>query len=419
MLSEEKLEHLKDEWRTLVTESMAKAIKAIKEYMPEAAEKHNTLLALKGRLNEANQKKIMGVLSNEQLQLLYNQLRYDLLTFVDELEAEDFEATQQGDISFGTAPNQARKGALLHKIPRQMSIGEEEECIIRLAYERAVIANDLEITEEVEVKEVTISKVMQAELIDPNSEAAFSIRSYSDEEQFLQEGEYTEWKFFVTPLREGAFELLLKLSVVELIDGKERIRNISWEEMIQIVAEVEEKVPAEFTASGINLAFDAGKPVPPAEPEMEPEPSITRAGGLTDSGFPSFQDAVKQLSENYTPPPQTIPPAAPKPKRNAGARIRRLSIAATVVLAVGVALFVGLPVQNSIDQQRTKENIDNPISPSESDGPNKSKPAKSAEEKAWQKAQEQNTIDAYQQFIEAYPDSKRVEEARENIKSLQ
>ena len=296
-----------------------------------------------------------------------------------------------------------------------MSIGREEECIIRLAYERAVIANNLEITEEIEVKEVTISKVMQAELIDPNSEAAFSIRSYSDEEQFLEEGEYTEWKFFVTPLREGAFELLLKLSVVELIDGKERVRNISWEEMIEIVAATEEKVPAEFATSGISLTVAAGKPVPPAAPEMEPEPSITQAGSATNSGIPFIQDVI----ENYTPPPQAPTPAAPKPKPNTGARIRRMSIAATVVLAVGVALFVGLPFQTSIDQNPSKENKENPISPSELDGPNKSKPSTSTEDKAWQKAQEQNTIDAYQKFIETYPDSKRVEEARKNIKDLQ
>ncbi|MCG8332231.1 MAG: hypothetical protein MI974_31385 [Chitinophagales bacterium] len=415
MLSEEKLQHLKDEWRTLVTESMTKAITAIEEYMPEAAEKHNILLALKGRLNEANQKNIMGVLSNEQLQLLYNKLRYDLLLFVDELEIEDFEANQEGGISFGTSPNQPGRGALLHKIPRQMSIGREEECIIRLAYERAVIANDLEITEEVEVKEVRISKVMQAELIDPNSEAAFSIRSYSDEEQFLQEGEYTEWKFFVTPLREGAFKLLLKLSVVELIDGIERLRNISWEEMIQIVAAAEEKVPAEFAASGISLAFDAGTSALPVEPGVEPEPSITQAESVANSGGPFIQDVI----ENYTPTPRAVPPAAPKPKHNTGARIRRMSIAATVVLAVGVALFVGLPFQTGIDQNPSKENKENPMSPSELDGPNKSKPSTSTEDKAWQKAQEQNTIGAYQKFIEIYPDSKKVEEARKNIKDLQ
>ena len=120
MLSEEKLEHLKDEWRTLVTESMAKAITAIEEHMPEAAEKHNTLLALKGRLNEANQRKIMGLLSEEQLQLLYNQLRFDLLTFIDELVAADFEATQEGGISF----------AIVH---HPISQGEEHFCIRYLA----------------------------------------------------------------------------------------------------------------------------------------------------------------------------------------------------------------------------------------------------------------------------------------------
>ena len=222
MISSEQLRQWKQEWRQLLTESIAKALEAIEKQLPVFSPKYKLLINLRARLNEANQGRIAGILSNEQLQLEYNRIRMSLLETIDALAIDDFQAKP-----LGQSPDERKKGYLLHKIPPQMQVDREEECIIRLAYEQAVIVQDIELSEAVEIKQVTVSKIMQAELIDPNAEPAFAIRTWSDEEQFLQEGEYTEWKFWVKPLREGTFALLLKVSVVEVVEGKERTRNLT------------------------------------------------------------------------------------------------------------------------------------------------------------------------------------------------
>jgi len=414
MITEKQLQNYKDEWRRQVLDSMGQALKAIEQQMPEAAAKHNALLSLKGRLNDANQKKIMGLLSNEQLQLVYNQLRHDLLLFIDELVPADFEAATT---PFGSSPDQPRRGALLHKIPRKMAVGKEEECIIRLAYERAVIANDLEITEEVEVREITISKVMEAELIDPNEQPAFSIRTFSDEEQFLQEGEYTEWRYYVKALREGAFPLLLKITVVEVIEGKERLRNISWEETVQIVAAAEEVPEAAFASSGINLAF--GKEESRKRSYQPSGPTLT--GGA--SSGQSLDDIMPEIERAYEPPaPAPAPPplqdkqAAIKPIRSKRvSRMRKFSIAASIVIVLGMAfLYIG-PFQNSTDVRPGEQVKEEPADGSLTDP----EPVIDAAEEAWEKAKRTNTRAAYESFIQRYPNSKWAEEARKQLEKLE
>jgi hypothetical protein len=409
MITEPQLQEKKIEWRELLLDSMGQALKALEAYIPEAAVKHNTLLSLKGRLNDANQKKIMGVLSAEQLQLQYNQLRHDLLIFIDGLQPADFEPAA---MPMGKAPNAPRRGTLLHKIPRRMAIGQEEECIIRLAYERAVIANDLEITEEVEVKEVTISRVMQAELIDPGESPAFSIRSFSDEEQFLQQGEYTEWKFYVKPLKVGAFPLLLKITVVEMIDGHERLRNISWEETIEIEAEASEATVVAFAATGINLSFE------------EQSKKADRAAGPTLTGDGSYPelDKVQEGAPAAQHPPAPAPAAperrlpgaeAARPQPRRRSYMRGLSIAASVVVILGLTTYLWMPVLN--------ESSGNPSGKEKSEdvnaGDSPAEPALS-EEEAWRTALEKDTRAAYESFLQLYPEGEYALEARKRMSKL-
>ena len=143
MISSEQLRQWKQEWRQLLTESIAKALEAIEKQLPVFS---------RARLNEANQGRIAGVLSNEQLQLEYNRIRMSLLETIDALATDDFQAKPMGQ-----SPGERKKGYLLHKIPPQMQMDKEEECIIRLAYEQAAIVQDIELSEAVEIKQVTVS----------------------------------------------------------------------------------------------------------------------------------------------------------------------------------------------------------------------------------------------------------------------
>jgi hypothetical protein len=399
MVTAAQLQDWKEEWRQLVTQNLGKALKAVDERLPADSPKASTLIQLQAQLNSANRDKIMGTRSSSDLELAYNQIRARFLDFINGLEVTDF-LPAEGQ---GIKPT-AQRGTLLHKIPGQMQVDKEEECIIRLAYDRAVIADNLELTEDVEVKEVTISEVMEAELIDPNFEPAFAIRSFNDERQFLQSGEYTEWRFYVRPLRAGTFDLLLKLTVIEEIDGEKERRNITWEEKVQIVTEQVESSSADFQSSGLSLAFSAAD---------QPKPGTTRSVGEPEAGYEPQTDAADWetilpstlLDREKISPPQPAP-HKPKPKRVN--MMRRFSVAAMIVLAVGLGTWVIVgPTGDTAEEVRrpTEEpSMDIEAPPSQD---------KSAEaDQAWEIAKEKGTDEALQNFIARYPESRHVEEAK-------
>jgi hypothetical protein len=420
-MDEQKLSSLKEDWREAMTDSINDVLQAIEEEMPESAVKHNELLALKLRLNDANKQKIMGMQSAEQLNVLYNALRYDILMFIDELSPQDFEPAP---IVFGQGQPPPQKGTLLHKIPRKMAVGKEVECIIRLAFERAVIADNLDLTDEVEVKDVVVSKVMEAELLDPNAEPAFRIRTFSDEEQFLQTGTYTEWKFLVTPIREGAFKLLLKISVVEIIEGKERIRNISFEEMIQIISAAEKVPEAAFTHTGIEVAR---QDVAPPSGGVFQDVSPKRSSSATSGGLNIDLEKVKQpmyVENDRGALPQEPAPAAPAPKsKKRSRRLRGLSMAASLLVVVGTIAFLGLPMITGEESEGiTEEEVKTTVRPVIVDDEYRDIQPLPTEEyteaAAWEYVQKVHTIDAYEYFLTLHPESIYADSAAIRIKDL-
>lgn len=322
-----------------MSSSLGKAFSAIEERLPTESPKSDALLLLKAQLNEANRDKVMGVKSAEDLELAYNKIRLNLLEFIKELELSDFNAMGSG---FQPA---AKRGVLLHKIPKKMAVGREEECIIRLAYERSLIADNLEITDEVEVKEVTISEVMEAELIDPNAEPAFNIRTFHDERQFLTRGEYTEWKFYVSPLREGHFRLLLKLTVIEEVKGEKERRNITWEEQVMIVTELSAAEPAAFEAAGVALAFSGG------------------AEAQTSGAGPGEAIDLPRV-EAFSPPrpspvfaEERIETAARSRKPRSGAVVRGLSAIASVALVLSFGLWWLSSGERGLTSEQAEEGV--------------------------------------------------------------
>jgi hypothetical protein len=392
MVTAAQLKDWKTEWLALVPQNLGKALKALDERLPADSPKANVLIQLQAQLNSANRDKLMGTRSSADLELAYNQVRAKLLEFIDGLEVEDFHPA----LGQSFTPT-ARRGTLLHKIPGQMQVDKEEECIIRLAYDRAVVADNLELTEDVEVKEVTISEVMEAELIDPNFEPAFAIRSFNDERQFLQQGEYTEWRFYVRPLRAGSFDLLLKLTVIEEIDGQKERRNITWEEKVQIVTEQMEAPAAEFHSSGLSLAFSAAEESRSGGTRSIDGDSTGSEPSRIDEDWETLQPTTL-MKDKVSPPPQPAPtPSAPK-KTN---WVRRLSVAAMIVMAVGVGTWVLVePMGGFAPETETRKPTEGVEEPS----PVLPPPSNEAE-RAWEEAQADGSDEALRQFIERYPDS--------------
>ena len=352
MMDQQQLTKLQQELRRLVVRGLGDALRALEEQLPSHSPQQDALLALRGRLNEVNLQKVEGVLSQEQLQLAYNRLRADLIDLIGALTIEDFSPAVPAE-----RLKDKKTGQILYKIPGHMQVDQETRCLVRLAFEVESIIRDIELSDDVTLQPVRISEVMNVILLDPATEPAFRIRTFSHEEQFVEAGDYTEWTFFVTPLREGTFPLLLKVSVVEMVRGKERRKDIVLEESVQITTAAAEAPSA-------------------AEP-----PTTFRSGGyllstagtdldLTDALFPQApgrpRRIIEQASQIEVLQEPEAPSFEPTPAKRRSLR-RSLSIAAGFLIIVAAALFIfDFPGSSStvpIDQQ------EEPVLPEEDSTP--------------------------------------------------
>ncbi|MCB9285121.1 MAG: SUMF1/EgtB/PvdO family nonheme iron enzyme [Lewinellaceae bacterium] len=228
----------------LVEEGLGPALKRMKGVLPENSKAYNEIILLEADLKDANLKMVRGSIGQNELDVKYNQLRERFLTLVEDLEPSDLEAP--------SSEKKSKHGSLLYQIPGKMEIEKEARCRVRIAYDEAALIENIELTADTKIKDVRIAEVMEVELIDPAETPAFSIRTFNRQEQFIEKDEYTEWIFFVKPLREGQFPLMLRVSVIEKVGEKERVRDIVMEETVVIVAEpVQEEAKETFKSSGI------------------------------------------------------------------------------------------------------------------------------------------------------------------------
>jgi uncharacterized protein (TIGR02145 family) len=168
---------------------------------------------------------------------------------------------------------QPTRGGLLYSIPGGMEVGQESRCEVRIAFDKAALLADFDISKEHAVRDIRVSNLMEVELMDPapGGAAAFAVRTLSSAEQFIDPNDYTQWIFYVKALREGIYPLALKVTVIEVVDGKERRKEIVLEENI----EVKNALPEEPESGGYKTgySFDLAEVMPPAPPPFVPAPS--------------------------------------------------------------------------------------------------------------------------------------------------
>lgn len=330
------LSDLQQELRAQLVDDLAGALKALQAHLPPGSDKCQTATMLLGKLNDTNKARLRGTISNEALQLAYNQLRSDLLDLIDGLAAADFEAASP------TPPEvaKAKRGEILYRIPNTMPLGRETRCLVRIALDADAIVENITLDEHVVLKALSrVSDLMQVELLDPGSTPAFEVRSINSAEQFVEAEGYTEWLFQVMPLRTGTFPLLIKVSVIELILGKERKKEIVLEETVQVSAEAQTPTEVPLKSAGEKLVFggsehptrstdkeaeyagtypeaaiedaeDFDPPIPKSmpAPAAPPMPAPARPGTATGGGR-------RRPSTIYTPPPQAeLPSQSPPPR---------------------------------------------------------------------------------------------------------
>ncbi len=330
------IDKVKKELREWIAEGIPETIKALKSVLLSDGARYQDLILIEGRLKEVNHSALHEVISNEDLQLTYNRIRAALLDLINSLEASDLQEAQPGE----SAASKARTGNILYRIPGSMQLQHEHKCVVRIAVNEELLLEKIEIDQDVQLQSIRISDAMLVQLIDPTEEAPFHIRGMNSAEQFVDEDAYTEWLFYVKPVKEGVFPLLLKVSVLELVNNKERRREIVLEETVQIVTEEvpeTEAAPLKTAAYQLNLSNAATEDASIYAPQPAQQTSrsslmgvvkvVAMVGALTVVGviavrntgptddfpsnikFPAVEPGVKdsQTTENAVPIDTVLP----------------------------------------------------------------------------------------------------------------
>ena len=144
-------------------------------------------------------------------------------------------------------PQPLPKGKLLYDIPDAMTVNVPQRCLVRIGASEAIVRDDDTFSPAVKVEAVPISKVMEVDMADIEEPANFNIKKISTNEQLVEDDSYTEWVFMVTPLTRGKHPLILKVSVIKLIDGKERRKELVFEKSVTISAAPQQNPTAILT----------------------------------------------------------------------------------------------------------------------------------------------------------------------------
>lgn len=143
-----------------------------------------------------------------------------------------------------------KRGFLLHSIPKKMQQHNLHRCIIRVAFDRDTILEDLhELADNVVIKE-KIRLENKMAIVFSESEY-FEVIAHNQQEQIVEEDEdeFTEWNFDVKPLKQGLFPITFKVIII-LANGN---KEIVFTESIEVVIEpVESALVFEFIPFNTN-----------------------------------------------------------------------------------------------------------------------------------------------------------------------
>ncbi|MEO6038627.1 MAG: hypothetical protein ABIQ93_09460, partial [Saprospiraceae bacterium] len=106
-----------------------------------------------------------------------------------------------------------RRAKLLHDIPRRMNVGDPFPCIVRLAPDRFSIVKDYKQNHNTRIEKIDRIGGITKVTIKPLNKGDFKVQLVGKPERTIFPDIYTEWTFFVTPLREGRHTLNLDISL--------------------------------------------------------------------------------------------------------------------------------------------------------------------------------------------------------------
>jgi Effector-associated domain 11/Putative peptidoglycan binding domain len=216
-----KLNSIQSELRDLTAQDIGLALKRFRQYSNRDSFYNNSLTLVESRYNNNKSQLLEGVIADKDAALEFNEIRRQLITMIGELEENDLLATKEEKKE--EAENNS--GYLFYRMPKEMQVGVEYDCMVRLGFKREMLLENLETQGDEIINPLKISDVMAVELTAPNSDDGYSIETIHDSVQFIEKDLVTEWLFQITPLKLNVTPLVLKISNIEMIEGQERKRD--------------------------------------------------------------------------------------------------------------------------------------------------------------------------------------------------
>jgi hypothetical protein len=377
-------------------------LKYLKSLLPADAPKYDVLIQIESEYRSVKMKMLEGLLGHEEIEQANARIRRRLLDLINSLEPGDFERDAKG--SNFDDNREIKKGHVLYQVPEKMQLNEEVRCLVRIAFEKAMLVEDIDLDQDTEFRsDVRLSDYMKVEIIDPSAEPVFAIRSTSEPIQFIDQDFYTEWRFYVKPLKAGKHTLELKINVILMINDREVVREKTMEESIVIVAEAVEEAPGEFKQ--LEETFLAQAESAPADEALPftppPSPRITGQESTTNRGE----------VQPDAPVPQPAPEPMPTVKTS---RLRKMAFSMVAILAVGSVVYATVPgISQQVDWaltnnvRQTPQSYTSFIRKYEQKLPNSDK----LEVAYYKRAIVKDSPEALREYLEEHPRSRFQEEA--------
>jgi len=125
------------------------------------------------------------------------------------------------------------KGIIAYSIPTEMIVGQKYKIRVRIAKDREgkdvliigdrnIPINDVDVNSRINIEDIRVEKVMTSELM--YDESSFLVSELSSKVQNIEDKGYTEWSWFISPLKSG--KGYLKLIIKVRIDGSDVQKDI-------------------------------------------------------------------------------------------------------------------------------------------------------------------------------------------------
>ncbi|MCB9298684.1 MAG: hypothetical protein H6559_37045 [Lewinellaceae bacterium] len=223
--------------------------------------KYNTLILFQRDFKVIKGQQQKGLHSADTLSRKQSAFLDNLINFIDDLALEDLYPGITPEKEGRQKGRKSKTGSVLYAIPHKMEIEEEQKCTVRLAFDESYLADEMFPGTDVSIRALRrIGSRMEVEVVDPGAEPVFSVRTISSPVQIVEEDDFTEWIYFVKPLKEGVHELWLKVIIITWQEGEKIKKDIVLQEKIEVVAHPVEEEEISWSLRHSGLIFTLGGP---------------------------------------------------------------------------------------------------------------------------------------------------------------